>query len=178
VKSGDFLSTIASRHGITLTQLRNWNNISGDLIFPGQKLVVKQGSSSSSTTPSTPSTPTNTNNNTSSQTYTVKSGDFLSTIASRHGITLTQLRNWNNISGDLIFPGQKLVVKQGTSTPSTPQASNSTSTNSNSNGRYSVKSGDSLWSLAESNGTTINQLKSWNNLKSDTIYVGQNLRVK
>ncbi|NSP47076.1 LysM peptidoglycan-binding domain-containing protein, partial [Enterococcus faecalis] len=47
--------------------------------------------------------------------YTVKSGDTLNKIAAQYGVSVANLRSWNGISGDLIFVGQKLIVKKGAS---------------------------------------------------------------
>jgi D-gamma-glutamyl-meso-diaminopimelic acid endopeptidase CwlS len=181
VKSGDTLSAIASRHGISLANLRAWNNISGDLIFPGQKLIVKKGSSGSTGgNSSNTNTGNSANNNSSTATsyYTVKSGDTLSAIALRHGISLANLRAWNNISGDLIFPGQKLVVKKGSgNTGGSSNNSSTTSSNTAAKKTHTVKSGDTLWGLAQQYNTSIQKIKQLNGLSGDIIYIGQVLKV-
>ena len=94
--------------------------------------------------------------------YTVVSGDTLSGIAAKFGVTVAQLCEWNNISNpDLIYVGQQLIVKKG----STAQY-------------YTVVSGDTLSGIAAKFGTTVAQLCSWNNISDpNLIYVGQVLRV-
>ena len=192
VKSGDSIWLISNQHGISMAQLRSWNNLSGDFIYPGQKLIVNQTQNLAPSVPSTPATPgtttnvnteTNQNNTnsttTNSQSYTVKSGDSIWSIANQHGISMAQLRSWNNLTGDLIHPNQKLIVKQGTSTtvttPTTP-STNQVGTSSNQK-THTVKSGDSLWALAQTYQVSIQQLKTLNALSSDTIYIGQSLKV-
>lgn len=93
VKSGDTLSGIAAKFGVTVAQLQAWNGISDpNLIYVGQVLKV---SGSTGTT-----------------TYTVKSGDTLSGIAAKFGVTVAQLQAWNGISyPNLIQVGQVLRVK-------------------------------------------------------------------
>ena len=219
VKSGDSVWLIANNHGITMAQLRSWNNLKNDLIHPGQKLVVSQTGSTNTGTTAKPTTPTNTNtsnnatnnttNNTISKptistakTYTVKAGDSVWLIANNHGITMAQLRSWNNLKSDLIHPNQKLIVSQasGTSTGTTTKAVTATNTNvgtttkpttpTNTNNSsnsfnattttaktYTVKSGDSVWLIANKHGITIDQLRNWNNLKSDLIHPNQTLKV-
>ena len=221
VKSGDSVWLIANNHGITMAQLRSWNNLKNDLIHPGQKLVVSQTGSTNTGTTAKPTTPTNTNTNTSNnatnnttnntiskptistaKTYTVKAGDSVWLIANNHGITMAQLRSWNNLKSDLIHPNQKLIVSQasGTSTGTTTKAVTATNTNvgtttkpttptntnndSNSSNAttttaktYTVKSGDSVWLIANKHGITIDQLRNWNNLKSDLIHPNQTLKV-
>lgn len=215
VKSGDSIWLIANNHGISMDQLRSWNNLKNDLIHPGQKLVVSQTGSTNTGTTAKPTAPTNTNtsnnttNNTTSKptistakTYTVKAGDSVWLIANNHGITMAQLRSWNNLKSDLIHPNQKLIVSQasGTSTgtttkavtstninvgtttkPATPTNTNNSSNSSNATTTtaktYTVKAGDSVWLIANKHGITIDQLRNWNNLKSDLIHPNQTLKV-
>lgn len=100
------------------------------------------------------------------QTYTVKSGDILSSIASKYGTTYQELARINGISNpNKIYPGQVLKIGGGSSIPSTEY--------------YIVKSGDTLSAIAKKYGTTVNQLASWNNIANvNKIYVGQKLRVR
>ena len=100
----------------------------------------------------------------------VKVGDSVWGIASRNGISMAQLIKANNIKNNFIYPGQVLKLTAGATTPTTP--------NTNSGKTYTVKSGDSLWSIAQKNNTSIAQLKSANNLHSDLILVGQVLKLK
>lgn len=100
------------------------------------------------------------------QTYTVKSGDTLSSIANKYGTTYQELARINGISNpNKIYPGQVLKIGGGSSIPSTEY--------------YIVKSGDTLSAIAKKYGTTVNQLASWNNIANvNKIYVGQKLRVR
>ena len=100
------------------------------------------------------------------QTYTVKSGDTLSSIASKYGTTYQELARINGISNpNKIYPGQVLKIGGGSSISSTEY--------------YMVKSGDTLSAIAKKYGTTVNQLASWNNIANvNKIYVGQKLRVR
>ncbi len=101
VKSGDTLSGIAQKYGTTTKVLASINNISNpNLIYPGQKIILPSGSSSSK------------GNTISSSHYTVKSGDTLSEIAQQFGTTTLILVRLNNISNpNLIYPGQVLRIK-------------------------------------------------------------------
>jgi peptidoglycan DL-endopeptidase LytE len=177
VQKGDSLWKIASKHDTSVSELRKINNLKSDLIFPNQ--VLQTSGSSSST--NKPNTNTSSSSSSSASTYTVKSGDTLSGIASKHNISLNNLKKWNNISGYLIYPGDKLKVSAGGSSSSNNSSSNSgsgsSSNNSSSSSSYKVKSGDSLWKIANNNGVSVANLKSWNNLSSDVIRVGQTLKI-
>ncbi|MBL1223514.1 LysM peptidoglycan-binding domain-containing protein [Enterococcus sp. BWR-S5] len=183
VKSGDSLWAISSANGVSIANLRSWNNISGDIIHPGQRLIVKKGSGSSggSTGGSTGGSSSGGSSSggstsTTDSYYTVKSGDSLWAISSANGVSIANLRSWNNISGDIIHPGQRLIVKKGSG--SSNSSGGSSSTGSSTSGKtHTVKSGDTLWGLAIQYSTSINQLKQLNNLSGDVIFIGQQLKV-
>ena len=109
VHSGDSLYRIAHNHGISLTTLLEWNHLSVDsIIHPGQGLIVSDGSSSSTeeaeeTAASSESTET---------TYTVQPGDGLWRIAKNHGLTLDELKSINQLTSNIIQPGQVLIVSK------------------------------------------------------------------
>ncbi|MFC3039855.1 LysM peptidoglycan-binding domain-containing protein [Virgibacillus xinjiangensis] len=136
VKSGDTLSGIASKHNISLSNLRNWNDISGHLIYPGDKLTVSKSGSSSSSSSSNTSTTSSGNSGSvaSTKIYSVKSGDTLSRIARNHGVSVSDLKSWNNLRSDLIRVGQKLSIDGKSSSSSNSSASSSSSSSSSSNG--------------------------------------------
>lgn len=98
VRSGDNLTEIARRYGVTVANLRAWNNLSSNTIRPGQTLKVS-GSSSSRTAAAR------------TQTYRVRSGDSLTAIARKYGVTVTQIKQWNNLRSNTIVPGQRLKIK-------------------------------------------------------------------
>ncbi|MEP2130789.1 MAG: LysM peptidoglycan-binding domain-containing protein, partial [Algoriphagus sp.] len=106
-----------------------------------------------------------------STTYKVRSGDVLGSIAQRHGVTVTQIKSWNNLSSNLIRVGQTLKINSGI-------AGNIASTKTNSSGQttYTVQPGDSLWIISRKHeGLTVEQIKRLNNLNSNNIKPGQKL---
>lgn len=116
VKSGDTLWGISRTHGLSISGLKSLNGLTSDVIHPGQTLKVS-GTAAKTATVAAPAS-------TSSGTYTVKSGDNLSTIAARHNLSLSQLKSINNLKSDLIFPGQVLKLSGTASTPVATNVSN------------------------------------------------------
>lgn len=107
------------------------------------------------------------------QTYKVRSGDVLGSIASRHGVSVTQIKSWNNLHSNLIRVGQELVINSSRSTTIA-----STDKNSSGQTTYIVQPGDSLWIISRKlEGLTVEQLKRLNNLNSNNIKPGQRLIV-
>ncbi|GGP07925.1 C40 family peptidase [Oceanobacillus neutriphilus] len=157
VKSGDTLSGIAHKHGISLNNLMKWNNLSTTLIYPGNKLSVSSGGSSSSGSSSSSNSSSGSNSSSSSSsssssTYTVKSGDSLSKIASQQGTTVSKLKSLNNLSSDLIIVGQKLKVSGSggsSSNTSSNSSSGSKSSSSNTSSSSAVYDVDKLISTAQ-----------------------------
>ncbi|OMP66705.1 C40 family peptidase [Domibacillus epiphyticus] len=166
VKSGDSLGTIASRYKTTVASLKQMNGLTSDVIYVGQKLKVS-GKAPATTAAPTTSKPALT----TPGTYTVKSGDSLGAIASRYKTTVASLKQMNGLQSDVIYVGQKLKVS-GKEAPTAKRPATTTTS-----GTYIVKSGDSLSSIASRYGITAASLKQINNLTSDTIFVGQKLKV-
>ncbi|WP_373397352.1 LysM peptidoglycan-binding domain-containing protein [Algoriphagus halophilus] len=104
-------------------------------------------------------------------TYKVRSGDVLGKIASRHGVTVTQIKSWNGLYSNLIRVGQNLTI-YSSSTPAVAEVR----TNSSGQLLYTVQPGDSLWIISRKHaGLTVDQLKRLNNLNSNNIKPGQKL---
>ncbi|EGO8155156.1 LysM peptidoglycan-binding domain-containing protein [Enterococcus faecalis] len=177
VKSGDTLNKIAAQYGVSVANLRSWNGISGDLIFVGQKLIVKKGASGN--TGGSNNGGSNNNQSGTNTYYTIKSGDTLNKIAAQYGVSVANLRSWNGISGDLIFAGQKIIVKKGTS-GNTGGSSNGSSNNNQSgtNTYYTIKSGDTLNKISAQFGVSVANLQAWNNISGSLIFAGQKIIVK
>ncbi|MGO4928017.1 LysM peptidoglycan-binding domain-containing protein [Fundicoccus sp. Sow4_F4] len=118
VRPGDYLWKIVNQYGITVAQLKTWNILTSNYIYSGDRFIV----SKTSTTPSStqPEQPVETKPETPSPNpstpapkttyYTVKSGDYLWKIATQHGITVNQLKSWNQLTSNYIYAGDKLAV--------------------------------------------------------------------
>ena len=129
--------------------LINANKLTSTVLQVGQQLIIpNQGSS---TPPIGENTPIS---------YTVKSGDSLWSIANRYNTTVAELRRLNNLTSDVLQIGQVLRI------PNSSMPNPIT---------YTVKSGDSLWSIANRYNTTVAELRRLNNLTSDVLQIGQQL---
>lgn len=104
--------------------------------------------------------------------YSVRSGDTLSGIARRHGVTVAELRSANSLSGDTIRIGQNLRIPSASGGTAAPL---SAPVDAAGQERYEVRPGDTLSVIARRHGTTVGQIKATNNLSSDRIVVGQEL---
>lgn len=147
VKKGDTLYSIASKNGLTVNELKSLNDLTSDTLTIGQSLLIDKAPS-----PSTDIT-----------TYTVKKGDSLYKIAKQYNTTVSNLMTINNLKSSNLSIGQKLKV---------PVSSTTTSQNI-----YTVKSGDTLYSIARANNTTVSDLIAKNNLSTSTLSVGQKLLI-
>uniref|UniRef100_UPI004047D30B LysM peptidoglycan-binding domain-containing protein n=1 Tax=Algoriphagus sp. TaxID=1872435 RepID=UPI004047D30B len=110
VKSGDVLGKIASKYGVTLTQLRDWNNLNGNLIKIGQTLVIYTGSQQGSGSSNSQTLAQNAGESPTPKTYTVKPGDSLWIISQKHALSIDQLKRLNNLNSTTIKPGQRLII--------------------------------------------------------------------
>ncbi len=108
VKSGDALGKIATKHGVSISQLRNWNNLNSNLIKVGQILIIHTGQEQSTVT--SPALALNEATSPTSKTYTVQPGDSLWIISKKHSLTIEQIKRLNNLNSTNIKPGQRLII--------------------------------------------------------------------
>lgn len=123
--------------------------------------------------------------------YKVKSGDVLGRIASRYGVTVAQIKKWNNLKSTNIQIGQRLVIyRRGSGAPSGSASSSSSSTSSSSSSSgnsaaaatghttYIVKSGDSFYSIAKNYpGVSAQNIMDYNGLNSSSLKPGMTLKI-
>lgn len=146
VKKGDSLWAIASKYGISVDELKAVNNLKSDNLSVGQLLKLPTKSED------------NNDGNTDEVIYTVQKGDSLWAIASKYNVSVDDIKKANNLSSNLLSIGQKLTI------PVIPNMNQIT---------YTVKKGDSLWLIANKYDTTVEQIKSTNNLSSNLLSIGQ-----
>lgn len=108
VKSGDVLGSIASKHGVSVNQVKEWNNLNSNLIRVGQTLYIY--SKISTPAPSNSGTLADNSKPTVPKTYTVKPGDSLWIISQKHSLSVEQIKRLNNLNSNNIKPGQRLII--------------------------------------------------------------------
>ncbi len=140
VKAGDTLYAIANKYGMSVSELKALNNLTSNTLSIGQKLVVSEGNAATL------------------DTYTVKAGDTLYSIANKYGFSVNELKELNNLTSNILSIGQVLNV------------SNSNSSAANT---YTVKSGDTLYSIAKNLGVSVDALKTANNKTSNLLSIGE-----
>ncbi|WP_139854180.1 LysM peptidoglycan-binding domain-containing protein [Aequorivita sinensis] len=110
VRRGDFLGKIAQRYGVGVSQIKNWNGMRSNNLKVGQNLIIYPKKNPQDIASNAPAKRTNT----AEKTYTVRSGDSLWTISQKFpGVSVQNLKKWNDISGNNIKPGTKLKIYKG-----------------------------------------------------------------
>lgn len=141
VKSGDTLYSIANTYGISVNELKTLNNLDNNDLSIGQLLNVPSGLSLVNS-------------------YIVEKGDTLYSIAKKFDISVNKLKEYNNLTNNLLGVGQKLLIPIGDDTT------------------YVVKSGDTLYKIAREFNISVDELKKLNNLTNNNLSIGQILIVK
>lgn len=146
VKSGDSLYSIAREYNTTVSELKTLNNLSSNVLSIGQRLKLPVKTATGNT-------------------YTVKSGDSLYSIARLYNTTVSDLMSLNNLTSTTLSIGQVLSI------PSKSQTSDT------SENIYTVKSGDNLYSIARQYNTTVSEIMNYNGLTSNLLSIGQMLKI-
>ncbi len=200
VKKGDSLWSIANKYGLTVDKLKDINNLSSNMLSVGQKLLINDGTDVDNVienyyivksgdtlysiakkyglTVDELKKMNNLSSNTLSinqkllvgndmstddnyDVYVVKSGDTLWGIASKYNTSVDKIKDINNLNSNNLSIGQKLLVPG----------------NNLGTKKYIVKSGDTLYKIAQNNGTTVTELINLNNLKTTSLSIGQVLYI-
>ena len=159
VKQGETLFSIAQQYDIEVEQIRGWNNLRGNELSVGQTLLVSAPSSDSAIT------------------HTVQRQETLFSISKQYNVSIAEIKSWNNLSSNNLQVGQELTIYPSEANDQ-EQQSLVVEKETQRNSYYTVKSGDSLYKIAQERDMTVEELKSLNNLTSNTIRVGQQLTVR
>lgn len=181
VKSGDYLGKIAGKYRVSVAQIKKWNNLKSNDIRVGQRLIIYRGgnapasTSSSSTAKSTSSSSTPSGNKI---TYTVKKGDVLGRIAENHGVGLSELKSWNKLTSNNIQIGQKLIIYTDSAPSAAKQPAGNSAADAKGHSTYTVKSGDSFYSIAKNYpGVSAQNIMDYNGLSSSSLRPGMTIKI-
>lgn len=205
VRSGESLGSISHKYNVSVKQLQQWNGIKGTMIHPGQQLVVipstnysydskssnddpkpKQATASKkSTVKAEAEPPADAQAKSSEEFHTVKSGENLAMIAAEHGCSVENIKAWNNLPNNKIYPKQKLKVSGDVELAQVTEAKHDTASTKAETSKvenkyvyYTVKKGDTLWDIAQQyKGVSVDDIKKLNNLGNSKLQVGQKLKI-
>lgn len=111
--------------------------------------------------------------------YTVRSGDYLGKVARQYNVGINQIKQWNGLRNNNLKVGQRLTiypkgtVSQPKSTVTNTGTTPITKTSTSGKSTYTVKQGDSLWSISQKfPGVSVDNLKNWNNIPGNSLKVG------
>jgi lysozyme len=175
VKRGETLFAIAKQLGTDVATLKQLNNLTSNTILVGQQLKTP-GSAPAAPAPAAPApaAPAPAAPSGSSVEHVVQSGEYLSTLAAKYGVTVNAIVQANNLpNANVVRPGQKLIIPTAGAvvTPATPAAGQTTSGK-----QHVVARGETLQSIALKYGITVKALSDANGIQNaNLIYVGQKL---
>jgi membrane-bound lytic murein transglycosylase D len=162
IQPGETIIAISALYDVSVDDIKRWNNLSSSKIIAGKSLVVYPNGHDKIVTTSTVKT-----GDDDFIYHKVKKGETISNIAETYKVSISNIQQWNNISGNKIIAGEELKIKQ----------SSGRSTQKSKEGYHIVEKGESLYSIATKYNTSVQKLKKLNNLSSSKIIVGQKLKV-
>jgi len=154
VRRGENLTTIAKRYGTTVAVLRQLNNLNAGPLQAGKRLKIR-GTVLAKT-----------------QRHKVRRGENLTTIAKRYGTTVSLLRHWNKIKGNMVKWGQSLKVP--TTVAALQKSRNKPKTKKII---HRVRAGQTLGGIALRYHVSLKKIKQWNNLRKSSLLKGQKLTI-
>ena len=179
VRRGDSLSVIAQRFGTSVGAIRRMNNLRGSRIHPGQVLKLSEPAKAPEKTavPAPAASAKAEAQAPQPKLYRVRRGDSLIVIARRFGTTVGEIRRANRLKGSRIVVGQRLTIPARAAANGNRRTAVSQPTSGTANGRYRVRRGDSLGSIARKFGVSVRQLRAANSIRGHLIHPGQTLIV-
>ena len=151
VKKGDTLYSIASKYNININDLKQINNLESNILNIGQKLIIPTNEKIEEVL--------------DYETYIVKPNDTLYSIAKKYNVKVNDIKNVNNLSYDTLSINQKLLIPQGKSLVEDLYE------------KYIVKQGDTLYSISNKYGISVDKLKEINNLNNNVLSIGMIINV-
>ena len=204
VKRGDNLSAIANKFDVSVSEIKKWNGLKSNAVASGKSLKIVTNESVVRTVKKEPKhkhapleikeenqqiaasdaksskedktkkiIKTDTITSNFATYYVVQKGDNLSSIAKNNNVSVEEIKVWNHLSGNSIQLGTSLQVAKNEAAANEQLASDSKMENV----EYIVKKGDNLGTISKKFGSSLDDLKQWNNLQDNTIALGSSLIV-
>ena len=169
IRRGENLNTIATRYGVDVNSIKDWNNLRSNRIYAGRRLKIYTNKDAS-----TYASNDNGSDKTTKFRYRIRRGETLSELAERFSVSMSQIRIWNHLSSNSIIAGQTLTIYTDEHTSSLGDNTVKTSANVN---YYRVKKGDTIGQIAELYKVHTYDIRRWNNLSGNTVYAGKTLKI-
>ncbi len=190
VSPGESLFAISRRYNVTIPEIQQWNNLSGTSLNAGQELIIYQldGTGGEDLPPTADqieqmdeqerrSVVRQTEEPGGSGTYTVRSGDTLYQIARQHDMSITELRQLNNIQGDILRVGQRLTVRRIQTPPSVAEGAED-STPQGKFAVYRLRSGENTRTVLSRFKMSMGELEALNpDINVSNLSSGQQVTV-
>ena len=176
VQRGDNLFSIAKKFNVSLEDLKKWNNLNDLNVEQGSKLALVNNDAE-------PIKETTFKTEVKITEHLVDRGETLGTIARKYDVSISDIKDWNNIEDNMVQLGAKIIVGKRYVVSSDVKNSSAKKENLAANDRdevklYYVKKGDSLFSIAKKYpGVSISDLKKWNGIKNESLKAGMKLKI-
>ena len=153
VQSGDTLYKIANNYGVTVNELKDLNNLTSNTLSIGQEIKIPEY------------------NIEIPNSYVVEKGDTLYSIANKYNVKIDDIKNINNLTSNTLSIGQILLL------PNNINQNINDIEITDDYDYYTVKKGDTLYSISNIYGISVDELKELNNLTTNTLSIGEFLKV-
>jgi membrane-bound lytic murein transglycosylase D len=167
-QAGDNLFSIARENKVTVADLKRWNNIAEETnnVYAGEKLKITGDKAFNESVAKVKNTY-----------YTVIKGDNLSQIATKNGVTMSEIKEWNNLKDNNVRVGEKLKIETSQEVVENTKKDKKNKTKKEESKLYTVKSGDSLTSISQKHNTTVAAIKKLNGRKVDNLQPGMKIKI-
>ena len=162
IQSGETIIAISESYGVSVDDIKRWNNLSSSKIVAGKTLIIYSNGNGHKNPVTTVTEKTS-----KSSTHKVTKGETLGVIAEKYHVSIASIQKLNKINGNKIIVGQELKIPE----------SSSVSSQKTKDGLHIVENGETLYSIAIKYNTSVQKIKKLNNLSNSKIIVGQKLKV-
>jgi membrane-bound lytic murein transglycosylase D len=198
VKRGDNLGEIADKYNVSVDDIKKWNNLRTSTVSRGKSLKILANDSIVKMVKKEPKADnqqvaisdvkstkedkakkvvkSDTESAEIATNYVVQKGDNLGNIAKKNNVTVEEIKGWNNLSSNSIQLGMSLQVAKN-EVASKEELAVATPAPKMENVEYIVKKGDNLGNIAKKYGSSVEDIKEWNNLVNNGITLGKSLIV-